>query len=192
MQAVLHIVEMLLVEVSQDVAKEVVALLVATTLHRVLALRYMPLRKDFGHPYRLGWRSRKILIHQVGGNSHSFAIENETFYHILGTQRSQESVPSRKRENPSAGTSCGSSKGKTLRQKHSGANSFKRPRRQFSDVSETVTASTSEESEEGEKERIPCDKSSLRSHRHVVRASRKKIPFNCGDSEDERSTEKCK
>ncbi len=75
----------------------------------------------------------------------------------------------------------------------SGINSAKKPRRQYSDVSETITSSTSdEEDNDDEEERVPHDKVSIRSQRRVVKASRKKHIPNAADSEDERSTEKCK
>ena len=110
-------------------------------------------------------------------------------------------APTRKRSNPSATVSAGSSKGKALKDQHSGGSGStnKRPRRQYSDCAETVTTASEEDddSDETNQDIKEQEKDNSRNKRRVVVAHRKKVgaalPVELNnDSEDERSTEKCK
>jgi hypothetical protein len=125
---------------------------------------------------------------------------------VIGTQCTRESAPTRKRSNPSATVSADSSKGKALKDQLSGGSGStnKKPRRQYSDVSESVTTAytASEEEddydEEANQDNKGPEKDNARTKRRIVLANRKKVGAAAlavvqnNDSEDERSTEKCK
>jgi len=107
----------------------------------------------------------------------------------LGTQSFQES---RKRNH--LDTKVASSKGeKDCSSQHQsvGSSSAKRPRRQYSDVSETVTSTSSTSENDDMAESVEGKGNVRKVHRKVVRVSRKGTPKHV-NSDDGSSTEKCK